>query len=93
MSFSPGLSVRPWAISFSCIATSLYGLYDVVFEIFNEEFVNVDDDRLWKLTSETAQRAVKAAYDRIKYLSEHPAEYEKEKARVEKKWGVWVKPA
>ncbi len=79
--------------SFSCIATSLYGMYDVVFEIYNEEFLKVDDDRFWKLTSEGAQEAVKAAYDRIRYLSEHPAEYEKEKARVEKKWGIWVKPA
>lgn len=79
--------------NFSCNITSLYGMYDIVFEIFNEEFVKVDDDRFWKLTSEVAQKAVKAAYDRIRHLSEHPEEYEKEKARVEKKWGVWIKPA
>ena len=79
--------------NFSCNITSLYGMYDVVFEVFNEEFVKVDDDKHWKLTSETAQKAVKAAYDRIRYLSEHPGEYEKEKARVEQKWGIWVKPA
>ncbi|BAI61421.1 conserved hypothetical protein [Methanocella paludicola SANAE] len=79
--------------SFSCNTTSLYGMYDIVFEIFNEEFVKVDDDRFWKLTSEAAQKAVKAAYDRIRYLSEHREEYENEKARVEKKWGVWINPA
>lgn len=79
--------------NFSCNITCLYGMSDVVFEIFNEEFVKVDDDRFWKLTSETAQKAVKAAYGRIRYLSEHPGEYEKEKARVEEKWGIWVNPA
>jgi hypothetical protein len=78
---------------FACSPTCLYGMYDVVCEIFGEEFEKVDDDKLWKLTSETAQDAVKAAYDRIKYLESHPAEYEKEKARVEAKWGIWVKPA
>lgn len=78
---------------FSCSIASLYGMSDVVFEIFNEEFVKVDDDRFWKLTSETAQKAVKAAYDKIRYLESHKEEYEKEKARVESKWGVWVNPA
>lgn len=79
--------------NFSCNIASLYGMSDIVFEIFNEEFIKVDDDHYWKLTSETAQNAVKAAYKRIMYLSEHPKEYEKEKARVEKKWGIWVNPA
>lgn len=73
--------------------TCLYGMYDIVCEIFREEFVKVDDDKFWKLTSVTAQDAVKAAYDRIKYLESHPDEYQKEKARVEAKWGIWVKPA
>jgi hypothetical protein len=71
----------------------LYGMYDVVCEIFKEEFVKVDDERFWKLTSPAAQGAVKAAYDRIRYLESHRDEYEKEKARIEAKWSVWVKPA
>ena len=79
--------------NFSCHISSLYGMPDVILEIFNEEFVKVDDDKYWKLTSETAQNAVKAAYGRIRYLSEYPVEYEKEKARVEKKWGIFVNPA
>lgn len=74
-------------------SSCLYGMYDIVCEVFREEFVKVDDDRFWKLTSKTAQDAVKAAYDRIKYLESHPEEYQKEKARVEAKWGIWVKPA
>jgi histidinol-phosphate/aromatic aminotransferase/cobyric acid decarboxylase-like protein len=97
LGFDDGLFARAFGQAvgnnFSCNTASLYGMYDIVFEIFNEEFVTVDDDRFWKLTSESAQKAVKAAYDRIRHLSEHPEEYEKEKARVEKKWGVWVKPA
>ncbi len=71
----------------------LYGTCQAICEIFNEEFVKVDDNRLWKLTSETAQKAVKAAYDRIKYLEEHPAEFRKEEERVRKKWELQLKPA
>ncbi len=78
---------------FSCSIACLYGMYDVICEVFNEEFDMVDDDKFWKLTSRAAQDAVKAAYDRIKYLESHPDEYQKEKARVEAKWGIWVKPA
>ncbi len=79
--------------SYFSLTTCLYGMYDIVCEVFREEFVKVDDDRFWKLTSPTARDAVKAAYDRIRYLEAHPGDYEKEKARVEAKWGVWVKPA
>jgi len=78
---------------FACSPASLYGMYDIVYEVFSEEFDKVSDDRSWKLTSDAAQRAVKAGYDRIRYLESHPSEYEKEKARVEKKWGIWVNPA
>ncbi len=72
----------------SCV----YGMYDVVCEIFKEEFIKVDDDKFWKLTSPMAQDAVKAAHDRIKYLSDHARDYEKEKARVQAKWGFPMKP-
>ncbi len=79
--------------SYFSSTTCLYGMYDIVCEIFREEFVRVDDDKYWKLTSPAAQDAVKAAYGRIRYLESHPNEYQKEKARVEAKWGIWVKPA
>lgn len=78
---------------FACSIASLYGMYDVVYEIFGEEFDRVEGDKHWKLTSPTAQDAVKAAYDKVRYLESRPALYEKEKARIEAKWGVWVKPA
>ena len=71
----------------------LYGTYDVLCSIFNEEFTKVDDDKLWQLTSGTAQKAVKAAYDRIKYLEEHPDEYKKEEERVRNTWGPALRPA
>lgn len=74
-------------------SSCVYGMYDVVCEVFREEFQKVDDDRFWKLTSKPAQDAVKAAYDRVKYLSEYPAEYNKEKARIQGKWGFPLKPA
>ena len=97
LGFKDGLFARAFGQAvgnnFSCNIASLYGLSDIVFEIFNEEFGKVDDDKYWKLTSDTAQNAVKAAYERIRYLSEHPKEYEKEKAQVEKKWGIFVNPA
>jgi hypothetical protein len=79
--------------SYFSFITCLYGMYDIICEIFKEEFVRVDDDKFWKLTSGAAQDAVKAAYDRIRYLESHPEDYQKEKARVEAKWGIWVKPA
>ncbi len=79
--------------SYFSSVTCLYGMYNIVCEVFREEFARVNDDRFWKLTSEAAQDAVKAAYDRIRYLETHPDEYRKEKARVEEKWGIWVKPA
>ncbi len=79
--------------SYFSFTSCLYGMYDIVCEIFREEFSKVDDDKFWKLTSPKAQDAVKAAYDRVRYLESHPEEYEKEKARVEAKWGIWVKPA
>lgn len=70
-----------------------YGTCQVICEIFNEEFGKVDDNRLWKLKSEKAQEAVKAAYDKVKYLSEHPEEFIKENERVQSKWGLALKPA
>ncbi len=71
----------------------LYGTYQVICEIFNEEFNKVDDNRLWKLRSEKARDAVKAAYDRIKYLERHPEEFKKEEERIRKKWEPQLKPA
>jgi hypothetical protein len=71
----------------------LYGTCQVICEIFNEEFMKVDDNRLWKLTAEKAQDAVKAAYNKIKRLESHPDEYQKERSRVEAKWGTMLRPA
>ncbi len=79
--------------SYFSSVTCLYGMYDFICEVFREEFVKVYEDKYWKLTSAAAQDAVKAAYDRVRYLEAHPDEYLKEKARVEAKWGIWVKPA
>jgi hypothetical protein len=71
----------------------LYGTYDILCEIFKEEFMKVDDDRNWGLTSEPARKAVKAAYDRIKFLEEHPEEYKKEEERVRNAWQPALKTA
>ncbi|MCD1295165.1 hypothetical protein CUJ83_09160 [Methanocella sp. CWC-04] len=69
------------------LISCMYGTYDVVCEIFSEEFVKVNDDRFWSLTSEKAQDAVQAAFERIKYLESDREEFEKERARVQEKWG------
>jgi hypothetical protein len=73
--------------------TCLIGTCEVLCEIFNEEFTKVDDDRLWSLTSNAAQSAVKAAYERIKYLERHPDVFRKEDERIRKKWGFQLNPA
>lgn len=70
-----------------------YGMYAVICQIFSDEFDKVDDDKFWKLTSPKAQDAVKVAYDRIKYLEEHPDEFQKERERIQRMWGFPLKPA
>jgi hypothetical protein len=74
------------ANKFSLISCT-YGTLDVVCEIFSEEFSRVDGDRYWPLTSETARKAVAAGYRKIKSLEDNPLEFEKERARVQQKWG------
>jgi hypothetical protein len=70
-----------------CQVTCTYGTLDVVCEIFSEEFNNVYPDRFWSLTSERSREAVAACYRKIRHLEEHPEEFEKERARVQRKWG------
>lgn len=74
------------ANKFSLISCT-YGVYDVLCWIFSEEFNKVNDDRYWVLTSEQAQKAVAAAYKKIKFLESNPEEFQKERARVQKVWG------
>lgn len=64
-----------------------YGTLDVLCEIFSEEFNNVYQDRFWSLTSDRSREAVTACYRKIKYLEDHPEVFEKERARVQGKWG------
>ncbi|HMK47420.1 MAG TPA: hypothetical protein VK436_12410 [Methanocella sp.] len=78
------------ANKFSLISCT-YGTLDVVCEIFSEEFSKVHDERYWHLTSEKAQDALAASYRKIKYLEDHPNEFEKERARVQQKWGFPLK--
>lgn len=84
-----GQSVASKFSTMSC----LYGMYDVVCEIFSEEFDRVNDDRSWKLTSPKSAEAVEAGYKKILYLEAHPEEFEKERARIQNKWGFPLKPA
>jgi hypothetical protein len=74
------------ANKFSQVACT-YGTMDVVCAIFAEEFDNVYPDRYWSLVSERSREAVAAGYRKIKYLEEHPDEFEEERARVQGKWG------
>ncbi len=74
------------ANKFSLISCT-YGTLDVVCEIFSEEFSRVDDDRFWPLTSTLAREAVAAGYRKIRQLEDDPREFEKERARVQQKWG------
>jgi hypothetical protein len=74
------------ANKFSQVACT-YGTLDVLCEIFSEEFMNVYPDRFWSLTSDRSREAVAACYRKIKYLEDHPEEFEKERARVQGKWG------
>jgi hypothetical protein len=78
-----GQSVASKFSASSCV----YGIYDVVCEIFSEEFDRVDEEKCWKLTSDKAAIGVKAAYDRIRYLEAHPDEFAKERERIQSKWG------
>lgn len=70
-----------------CQVSCTYGTLDVLCEIFSEEFNNVYQDRFWSLTSERSREAVTACYRKIKYLEDHPEVFEKERARVQRKWG------
>ncbi|CAJ37824.1 hypothetical protein [Methanocella arvoryzae] len=74
------------ANKFSMISCT-YGTLDVICEIFSEEFTRIDDDRYWPLTSVPARAAVAAGYRKIKRLEDDPQEFEKERARVQQKWG------
>jgi len=62
-------------------------MYDVVCEIFSEEFDRVNEEKCWKLTSDKAASGVEEAYKRIKYLEVHPEEFKKERERIQSKWG------
>lgn len=70
-----------------CQISCTYGTLDILCEIFSEEFMNVFPDRFWSLTSGQSREAVAACYRKIKYLEDHPEEFEKERARVQGKWG------
>jgi hypothetical protein len=70
-----------------CQVTCTYGTLDVVCEIFSEEFNNVYPDRFWSLISERSREAVAACYRKIRHLEDYPEEFEKERARVQRKWG------
>jgi hypothetical protein len=70
-----------------CQVSCTYGTLDVLCEIFSEEFNNVYPDRFWSLTGEHSREAVAACYRKIKYLEDHPDEFDKERARVQRKWG------
>jgi hypothetical protein len=70
-----------------CQISCTYGTLDVLCEIFSEEFNNVYQDRFWSLTSDLSREAVTACYRKIKYLEDHPDAFEKERARVQGKWG------
>lgn len=70
-----------------CQVSCTYGTLDIICEIFSEEFSSVYADRFWSLTSELSREAVAACYRKIRYLEEHPEEFERERARVQGKWG------
>lgn len=70
-----------------CQVSCTYGTLDVICELFSEEFTNVYPDRFWSLTSEPSREAVAAGYRKIKHLEDHPDAFDKERERVQKKWG------
>lgn len=70
-----------------CQVACTYGTLDILCEIVSEEFNNIYPDRYWSLTAERSREAVAACYRKIKYLEDHPEEFEKERARVQGKWG------
>ncbi|OPY26478.1 MAG: hypothetical protein A4E28_02488 [Methanocella sp. PtaU1.Bin125] len=70
-----------------CQVACTYGTLDVICEIVSEEFNNVYPDRYWSLTSGRSREAVAACYRKVKYLEDHPEEFEKERARIQGKWG------
>jgi hypothetical protein len=70
-----------------CQVSCTYGTLDVLCEIFSEEFTSVYPDRFWSLTSERSREAVAACYRKVRYLEDHPEEFEKERERVQRKWG------
>lgn len=69
-----------------CQVTCTYGTLDIICEIFSEEFNNVYPDRFWSLTSRSRE-AVAACYRKIRHLEDRPEEFEKERARIQGKWG------
>jgi hypothetical protein len=75
------------------LISCMYGTYDVVCEIFSEEFSKVNDDVYWEPSSPKSQQAVLLAYNRIKFLESNRLEFEKERARVQKKWGFPLRTA
>jgi len=70
-----------------CQVSCTYGTLDVICEIFSEEFTNIYPDRFWSLTSERSREAVAACYRKIKLLEERPEEFDRERERVQRKWG------
>ncbi len=70
-----------------CQVSCTYGTLDIICEIFSEEFTNVYGERFWSLTSERSREAVAACYRKIKYLEDHPEAFERERARIQGKWG------
>lgn len=89
-----GFNTRLFTIGFGDAAGNkfamipcVYGVYDVICEIFSEEFMKVCDEKYWHMESEIARQAVLAAYRKIKHLEDNPDEFEKERARIQKKWG------
>jgi len=70
-----------------CQVSCTYGTLDVLCEIFSEEFVSVYPDRFWSLMSGRSREAVAACYRKIKHLEDRPEEFEKERERVQRKWG------
>jgi hypothetical protein len=78
------------ANKFSQVACT-YGTLDVVCAIFAEEFDNVYPDRYWSLVSEHSREAVAAGFRKIRYLEEHSDEFDKERARIQGKWGFPLK--
>jgi hypothetical protein len=75
-----------------CQVGCTYSAADVICNVLAEEFANVYPDRYWSLTAERSREAIDACYRKIRYLEDHPEEFEKEKVRVMGKWGAIPHP-